>query len=51
MTINKIGRNTKPEYKRTISRTTTIQGQPGEYSGKANSKEKEALERLRNLAK
>jgi hypothetical protein len=51
--VNKIGRNTKPEYKRTISRMVVIQGMPGQVST-LNTKakaEKKAITYIRNEAK
>jgi hypothetical protein len=50
MTINQIGRNTKPEYKRAISRTVRIQGTPGRYTGQSDARLAAALARLRSGA-
>lgn len=51
--VNKIGRNAKPEYKKSISRTVVIQGTPGLASSK-NKKaqaEKKAVTYIRNEGK
>jgi hypothetical protein len=51
--VNKIGRNTKPEYKKTISRMVVIQSKPGMASSK-NTKadaEKKAITYIRNEGK
>jgi len=51
--VNKIGRNTKPEYKKTISRMVVIQGKPGRVSAlnTAAKAEKKALTYIKNEAK
>jgi len=52
MMVHKIGRNTKPEYKKTISRVVKIQGTPGKYTGRGDvAIEAEYVKRLRNEAR
>ena len=51
--VNKIGRNTKPEYKKSISRMVLIQGVPGLAQSK-NTKaqaEKRAITYIKNESK
>ena len=43
MLVNKIGRNTKPEYKKTVARVVKIQGTPGKYSGTQKARIEQAL--------
>jgi len=51
--VNKIGRNTKPEYKKSISRMVVIQGVPGMAQSKntAATAEKKAITYIKNEAK
>ena len=50
--VNRIGRNTKPEYKRSISRMVVIQGTPGRAStlNKVANAEKRAITYIKNEA-